>query len=303
MNHSHGHTVSRRDALSLVGGAVVGAATLRAARADSHESSPGKSWPIYKSVKWGMIGTDDSVVEKFRLCKELGYDGMELTSPFAASADEVRSASEATGMPVHGLVPGFHWQTRLSSPDPKTRQKARELLLAAIRDCAAFGGDTVLLVPGKVSGPDETHDDVWQRSISEIRHVLPVAAKQGVRILIENVWNGFCETPEQFCDYLDEIGSPWVGAYFDLGNCQKFAPTADWINALGSRIVKLDVKDWGQESGFGKIGAGDVDWQAVREALRTLQFTGWSTAEVGGGGRERLAEIAQNMNDALGIES
>ena len=301
MNPSNDQAFSRRDAMALVGGAVLGSTTLRAARADSHRTTNAKAWPIYKSVKWGMIQTNGSIGDKFRLCNELGYDGMELTSRFSASAEEVRAASDATGMPVHGLVPGFHWETRLSSPDAKTRAKAGELLLQAIRDCHGFGGDTVLLVPGKVSGPDETHDDVWQRSIAGIRRVLPVAAKLGVRILIENVWNGFCETPEQFCDYLDEIGSPWVGAYFDLGNCQKFSPTADWIESLGSRIVKLDVKDWGKEHGFGKIGAGDVHWPSVRTALEKLQFTGWSTAEVAGGGRERLAEIAQNMNLALGI--
>ena len=48
------------------------------------------------------------------------------------------------------------------------------------------------------------------------RKVLPLASKLGVWILIENVWNGFCESPEQYRDYIDEIGSPWVGAYFDI---------------------------------------------------------------------------------------
>jgi len=127
----------------------------------------------------------------------------------------------------------------------------------------------------------------------------PLASKLGVRVLIENVWNGFCESPEQSRDYLDEIDSPWVGAYFDIGNCRKFGPSEDWIRTLGSRIVKLDCKDWGDTEGFCKIGDGDVDWPAVRQALSDIGFSGWCTAEVAGGGREVLTDIAQRMDRVL----
>nr|WP_261361260.1 sugar phosphate isomerase/epimerase family protein [Aeoliella straminimaris] len=246
-----------------------------------------------------MIGGQGSVLEKFELCKELGYDGMELTAPSLHNVDEILAASAATGMPVHGTVGQKHWSVRLSSPDASVRDEARQDLLTGLADTKAYGGDTILLVPGKVSGEDETHDDVWNRSIEQIRLVLPTAAKLGVRVLIENVWNGFCETPEQLRDYLDEINSPWVGAYFDIGNVRKFSPSENWIRVLGERIVKLDVKDWGKSNGFCKIGDGDVNWPAVREALAEIGFTGWCTAEVGGGGRERLAEIATRMNQVL----
>ena len=163
----------------------------------------------------------------------------------------------------------------------------------------AFGGFSVLLVPGKVIGPDENHDHVWQRSITAIRKVLPLASKLGVRVLIENVWNGFCETPDQMRDYIDEICSPWVGAYFDIGNCRKFGFSEDWIHTLGPRIVKLDCKDWGDTEGFCRIGDGDVNWQEVRNALATIGFSGWCTAEVTGGGRDELADISQQMNRVL----
>ena len=154
-------------------------------------------------------------------------------------------------------------------------------------------------MPGKVTGADETHDHVWQRSIAEIRKVLALASRLGIHILIENVWNGFCESADQFRDYLDEIDSPWVGAYFDIGNAQKFAPSENWIETLGSRIVKLDVKGWGVESGFCNIGSGDINWPAVRRALAKIGFNGWATAEVFGGDWDRLAEIYRNMDAAL----
>ena len=277
------------------------ASSTRSAQAagDVEDHGGGLARRLYTSVKWGMIEGPETVLGKFRLCKELGYDGMELISPADFSAAEVRGASEATGMPVHGLVNMKHWQIRLSSPDPVVRDQGVEILKQAVRDAHDFGGDSVLLVPGKVTGPDENHDHVWQRSIPAIRQVLPLASRLGVRVLIENVWNGFCETPEQLRDYLDEIDSPWVGSYFDVGNVVKFSPSQDWIRALGSRIVKLDVKDWSSKNGFCKIGDGDVDWPEVLRALAETRYTGWCTAEVAGGDRERLAEISQRMNRVL----
>ena len=44
---------------------------------------------------------------------------------------------------------------------------------------------------------------------------------------------------------------------------------------------------------------GDCDWPAVMTALDEVGFTGWATAEVGGGGRERLADISERMDRIL----
>lgn len=293
---------SRRQFLATAAGGVLATAALPPLVAAAAPAAHSGRLPIYKAVKWGMIDAGASVEDKFALCRDLGFDGMELISPIDATAARVRAASEATGMPVHGVVNMKHWQVRMSSPDPAVREQAHAIMLQAIRDAAAFGGDSVLLVPGKVTAMDESHDQVWSRSIIEIRRVLPVAARLGVRVLIENVWNGFCESPAQFRDYLDEIDSPWVGAYFDVGNAWKFAPSQNWIRTLGSRIVKLDIKGWGAESGFGKIGDGDIQWDEVRKALAEIGFTGWATAEVAGGDRDRLAEIAARMDRVLDRE-
>lgn len=249
-----------------------------------------------------MINIDGSVVEKFQLCKDLGYSGMELISPLSDfSIADVTAASRSTGMRVHGVVDMKHWDTRLSSPDEKVRAQAVAHLKQAILDCHAMGGFSVLLVPGKVNGVEETHEQVWSRSIQGIQQVLPLASELGVRILIENVWNGFCETPDAMRDYLDEIDNPWVGAYFDIGNVRKFGPSEDWIHKLGRRIVKLDVKDWSEKDGFCKIGDGDVGWPEVRKALAAIGFSGWCTAEVTGGGVEQLSDIHRRMTEVLGI--
>lgn len=281
----------------LAAGTVVGASA-GARAADTRPRSNRDR--IYKSNKGGGIGKDkEAMVARLEEYKRLGFDGIEGVSPGISDIAALNEAIDQTGVPVHGVVDMVHWKQRLSDPDPAVREVGRAALEQAVRDCSQIStGSAVLLVPGKVSGQNETHDDVWKRSIVEIRKVLPTAAKLGIPILIENVWNGFCEDPQQFADYIDEIDSPWVGAYFDIGNCRKFGPAEDWIRTLGSRIVKLDVKDWGRENGFCRLGEGDVNWPEVRRALDEIRFTGWATRE---GGDNSLADTSQLMDELLDL--
>lgn len=248
---------------------------------------------IYKSIKSNHKISEEKLAE----VKALGFDGIEGSSPGIEDVAAYREKAENAGLPIHGVVCQGHWQQRLSSPDESIREKGRQNLETAIRDARALGGSSVLLVPGKVTGDDETHDHVWDRSIEQIRKALPVASWEGIHILVETVWNGFCYDPQQLADYIDEIDNPWVKVYFDIGNMQKFAPAEEWVRTLGSRIVKLDVKDWGVEPGFCPLGKGDVDWGKVREALAEIGFTGWSTREGSDGGLENTAGLMNELLD------
>ncbi len=261
---------------------------------------------IYKSLKIGMVQIPGSLTDKFRALKELGYDGVEMDSP-GMKVEETKRAIAESGLPVDGTVCSTHWSVRHSDKDPSVRQKALADLQTALRDTHAVGGNTVLLVPGH--GQDGTPREVWDRSIANIRQALPLAARLGIYIAIENVWNQFLyehegpesQTADQMKRYVDELNSPWVGMQFDMGNHQKYAKPADWVRTLGRRIVKLDVKDWGKQAGFCKIGEGDVDWAAVRQALLEIGYTGWAAAEVAGGGRDPLREVREQMDKVFAL--
>ena len=256
---------------------------------------------IYKSLKWGMVRHEGATLDKFRLLKEIGYDGVELDSPGGVDKKEALAASRRTELPIDGIVNSTHWTIRHSDPDPAVRARALKNMETALRDAHFVGADSVLLVPGKVTDPrNENHDQVWERSITEIRKLLPLTEDLGVKILIENVGNGFCGAPELMARYVDEIGHPLVGVHFDIGNHIRVSPPAHWIEVLGERIKKLDVKDRTKDGKSTKIGEGDAGWPDVRQALRTLGYRGWAAAEVAGGDRERLAEILERMNRVLG---
>lgn len=266
-----------------------------------------KAFTILKSLKWNMVGTEGSVEDKFRLLKELGFDGVELDSPGGVNKVAAKAASDLVGLPIDGTVDSTHWQVRLTDPAETIRQQALTDLKTAIRETHQVGGHSVLLVPGH--GKDGPQDEIVPRSQAMIRQALPLAAQLGIYIVIENVWNEMFydkhgdnrQSADELARFIDELDSPWVGVQFDIGNHQKYGPPADWIRTLGKRIVKLDVKDWGEENGFCKIGDGDVDWASVRQALQDIRFSGWAAAEVSGGDAKRLADVSKRMDQVFDL--
>ena len=187
---------------------------------------------------------------------------------------------------------------------PVTLSKGLEGLTTALNDCKFYGGDTVLLVPGKVTNPDtENYEQVWQRSQEEVRKVLPLADQLGIKIAIEVVWNNFITKPEQLIEYVDQFKTPTVGAYFDCSNMIKFGvPPAEWIRKLGKRMLKMDFKGYSKAKQWVPIGEGDEDWPEVLKACAEVGYNTWATSEVGGGGEEHLLGIAARMDKVLGLK-
>lgn len=250
-----------------------------------------------KAVKIGMVKVPGSLTEKMKLLAELGYDGIELNSPGGPATDEVKAAVDASGIPVHGVVDSVHWRQRLSDPDPGVRAKGVEALKAALRASKAYGGTSVLLVPGRVIKDQVSYEQCWERSQAEIKKAIPLAEELGIQILLENVWNDFLTDPKETARYIDELESEVVGAYFDVGNTVRYSPPHEWVPILGKRIKKLDIKDFGKQRGFGHdLLEGDVQWDQVMAELKKIDFVGWGTAEIRGGDRARLEVIATKMN-------
>jgi L-ribulose-5-phosphate 3-epimerase len=286
-------------AVAVAAGVIDGRSTVAA---DS--PAPAK---IKKSLKFGMVQVPGTLVEKFRLLKEVGFDGVELDSPTPLDIDEILRARDASGLVINGTVDAVHWKTTLSHPDPQVRAEGVEALKTALRETKLLGGTSVLLVPAVVN-KEVSYDDAYRRSQAEIKKAIPVAEETGVRIALENVWNGFLVSPLEAARYIDEFESPLVCSHFDVGNVLRYGWPEQWIRILGPRIFKLDVKEYslkkmtdeGIYKGFNvPLLEGDCDWPAVMKALGEINYSGWAAAEINGGGRDHLADTAQRMDRIL----
>lgn len=304
-------TVERRDFLKMSGSGLLamscatGVSPVCGAAQRTSEKGP----RFLKSLKFGMVREDLSILDKFKLLKDLGFDGVELNSPSDLNRNEVLDARDKADFVIPGVIDSVHWRKTLSDPDASVRKEGLEGLKTALRDAKAYGATTVLLVPAVVNA-EVAYDVAYERSQIEIRKALPLAEELGVKIAIENVWNHMLMTPLEMARFIDEIDSPWVGAYFDIGNVVNYGWPEHWVRVLGPRILKLDIKEYSREkrdqegpsAGFRvKLGEGDVDWPVVRQELALIGYRGWASAEVRGGDRVRLQEISDRMDQVLGL--
>ena len=263
---------------------------------------------IKKALKYGMIKEDLSIMDKFKLLKDIGFDGIELDSPNDLDKRQILEARDKTGIIIPGVVNSVHWSKPLSDPDPAVRAACVASMTTSLEDCRDYGGTTVLLVPGVVN-EKVAYDDAYRRSQEEIRKILPVCEKTGIKIAIENVWNNFLLSPLEAARFIDEFNHPMIGWHFDIGNIVRYGWPEQWIKVLDQRILKLDVKEYSREKqknegiwkGFEvNLLEGDNNWPVVMEALRNINYSGgWMAAEVTGGDRTRLQDISDRMDKIL----
>lgn len=237
-----------------------------------------------------MLGTfhaseEMSLLEKFQLLTEAGFDGVE--PPSGLNREEVIRARDESGLEIPSVVVSTHWAHPLTDPDPAVRERGLEGLKTGLRDAAAYGANTVLLVPGVVNA-EVSYDEAYRRSQKEIRKAIPLAEELGISIAIENVWNQFLLSPLEAARYVDEFESPRVGWYFDVGNIMNFGWPNHWIRILGTRIKKVHLKEFsrgkrdseGLWAGFNvNLLDGDNDWSTIMSALRETGYDGYLIAE------------------------
>ena len=137
--------------------------------------------------------------------------------------------------------------------------------------------------------------------------LLPMARDLKVIIAVEEVWNKFLLSPIEFTKYVDEFESPWVKAYFDVGNVVFYAFPQDWIRTLGPRIAKLHLKDFKLDRRNGRftwtnLGEGDIDWPEVRRALAEIKYAGYATTELSGGDAAYLKDVSARFDRFLAGE-
>lgn len=250
-----------------------------------------------------MLGglTKGPVRPTFQMLKEAGFDGVELISPNQLDQDEVLKARDETGLQIHGVSGGVHWAKPLSDPDPAVVEAGLEAIRQEFADCKAYGGISVLLVPAIVT-PKVSHRQAYERSQAAIRKIIPIAEENQIFLAIEEVWNRFLLSAPEFARYIDEFQSPWVKAYFDVGNVVEYGYPQEWIHELGQRIIKIHIKEYNKKDRFApKLGDGkEIDWPAVRQALIDVDYQGWITAEVGFGDLAAMKDVVQRMDKVLG---
>lgn len=276
---------------------------LAAAGVSVYSARANAKLPIKKAVLLDMLPKELSYPERLRLAREVGFEELECpTIRDTAEAEEIKKAAAGAGIRIHSVMNTDHWKYPLSSSDPAVVARSVDCMEVSLKNAHLWGADTVLLVPAVVN-EQTSYKEAWDRSQKEIRKLIPLAKELKVVIAVEEVWNKFLLSPLEFAHYVDDFQSPWVKAYFDVGNVVLFAYPQDWIRTLGRRIVKLHLKDFRFRNEKGKriaefvpLREGDINWKEIYKALEAIGYKGAATVEVTGGDRAALQEISNRVD-------
>ena len=333
---------SRRQFLGAATTAVVAGSFSSTVSNVAAEKVPPSSWTWQPLCKAMFVGNAADATDAYcERVKKAGFDGLMVWNWDISLEEAVkfRLMLEKHGLRHHAVCRG--WLTVNSSDkdkvavDIKTGEKA-------LRTAAATGASSVLLVPSQVHGlvmPNpwdfeidfdpktllvktvadgdnsrfadyiKAQNFATECSIRAIETLIPTAAKEGVIIGIENVWNNLWCTPEFFAAFTLSFDNPWVKPHFDLGNHTKYSRCEEWLKLLGNSIVKLDLKDFAVHEVKGKrgggpgdwapIGHGTIDWKNVRKTLEEIRYSGWVSMEPAAG-NQSLEEYSKFLDEFFG---
>jgi L-ribulose-5-phosphate 3-epimerase len=255
--------------------------------------------PIKKGVLLDMLPAKLSYTDRFKMARNVGFEVVQApTEPDERKAEEIKKAAEGANIRIDSVMNMDHWKYPLSSNDPAVVEKSLTGMRTSLHNAKLWGSDAVLLVPGVVN-PQTSYRDAWARSQREIHTLIPLAEELQVVIAIEEVWNKFLLSPLEMARYIEEFQSPWIKAWFDVGNVLLYGYPQDWIHTLGKSIVKVHLKDFKRkEDGYAwvNLGDGDVDWAAVRQAFADTGYSGSAITELEGGDEAYLRDVSRRVD-------
>src|SRR5712692_10572871 len=255
--------------------------------------------PIKKGLVMDMLPAKLGYAERMKLARDVGFDVVQApTTPDEHDAEEIKKAADGANLRIDSVMNMDHWKYPLSSSDAAMVEKSLAGMRTSLNNAKLWGSDAVLLVPAVVNA-QTSYREAWSRSQTQIRKLLPLAEELKIVIAIEEVWNKFLLSPLEMSRYIGEFQSPWIQAWFDVGNVMFYGYPQDWIRTLGKGIAKVHLKDFKRKKDgyeWVNLGDGDVDWEAVRGAFREIGYSGSAICELDGGDEVYLRDVSRRVD-------
>lgn len=225
----------------------------------------------------------------------------------AAERAEVRHAIERTGTPILTMCLSGHRKWPLGSHDEATRERGCLIFQKAIELASDLGIRIIQLAGYDVYYEDSDLDTLSWFS-ENLRRGIDYAAAKGVMCGFETMETPFMDTIGKAMAYVNEVNSPYLGVYPDLGNltnaCELYGLSVDDEIASGAgHLVAMHLKETvpGTYRDM-RYGEGRVDFARGAEAACNAGvrlFVGEFWHDGREDWQEGLAEANDFLHDAL----
>ena len=176
--------------------------------------------------------------------------------------------------------------------DPAEVAAAHEANVEAVRETAALGAATLVLVPGGLPEGDKDLGAARARAAEAVAALAPVAAEHGVRLGIEPMHpifaadRGVVSTLAQALDIAEEFDPATVGVVVDTFHLWWEPGVEQQVARAGPRIVSYQVCDWitpfpaDALLSRGMMGDGHIDFPTFTRWVRDAGYAGDVEVEI-----------------------
>ena len=244
---------------------------------------------------------------------EINFDGrFHLDCP-RDTLKQIKEVTRECAIVVDSVYSRQQWKTPISSAKPEVSRTGTKAVSRLIEIASFLEARVVLVIPGAVDNSvlsDNVeitpYDEVYRRSGEIIKGLSAQAEKEGVILGVENVPGEFLLTPLEMKRFVEEIGSPAAGCYFDVANCLYGGGFPEhWIRILGGLIKAIHVKDYrlppGNLSNFVSMFEGDINWEEVTRALAEIGYDYSLTSEVLPSYKHHPEQLWRSVSNALDL--
>jgi predicted hexulose-6-phosphate isomerase len=169
----------------------------------------------------------------FAIARDCGFDRLEISIDEndwrlerlewdASKQRELGMLSRSMGTPLLTMCLSGHRKYPFGSHDSETRARSLDIMEKAVR-FADNAGIAVIQLAGYDVYYEEGDDDTRKWFAENLRKAVHMASKAGVVLAFETMETPFMDTVEKSMRYVNEIGSPWLGVYPDIGNLKNAA--------------------------------------------------------------------------------
>lgn len=185
----------------------------------------------------------------------------------------VRRCAEETETTIGGICLSVHRRIGPGSADPAVRQRARDVLAEGLHLCHDLGA-SVLQVAGYYCYYEQMNDHAEQWYTDLLLDAIPMAARLGVVMGIENVDGTDVNSIRKAMEFVKLAHSPYLQVYPDIGNiAEQQLDASIELEAGRGHMVAIHVKDVRPgEPRRVPMGEGTVDWD---DSFAILARQGW----------------------------
>mgnify|MGYP000049982630 CR=1 FL=1 len=216
--------------------------------------------------------------DEFYLAKEIGLDCIEFILDFnnvdqnplinAVEFKKLEAIIIETGVVVKTLCADYFMDAPLHSKDKDVAKNSLRVLEILLESAEKLGVSDIV-IPCVDKSSLRTSASV-ARFVSQVKKVIPNLEKKEINLSLETDLN-----PANFVNLLNKFNSKRITVNYDIGNSASlgFDPIEE-LNAYGTKISDIHIKDRVFGGGPVELGTGDADFEVFFTKLKEFNYKG-----------------------------